>query len=89
MMSEYDGVVERQRNRLLAEKWGRGVRSIHGHSLDSMYYDDRPQDTTDGKTVVDVEFNDGTVERTLDNGERVLFGNKRTTEELLDLYTRK
>ena len=87
-MSEYDDVVERQRNMLLAEKWGSGVVSIHGHSLDSMHYDDRPQDTADGRTVVDVEYNDGTVERTLDSGQKVWFGNKRTTEELLDLYTR-
>jgi hypothetical protein len=87
-MSEYDEVVERQRARLEAEKWGRGVRSIHGHSMDSMYYDNRPQDTANGKTVVDTEFNDGTVERTLDNGEIILFGKKKTTEELLDIYTR-
>tara|TARA_R110000851_G_scaffold3377_5_gene13781 strand:+ start:1138 stop:1404 length:267 start_codon:yes stop_codon:yes gene_type:complete len=87
-MSEYDEVVERQRTRLEAEKWGRGVRSIHGHSMDSMYYDNRPQDTADGKTVVDTEFNDGTVERTLDNGKIILFGKKKTTEELLDIYTR-
>ena len=87
-MSEYDEVVERQRTRLEAEKWGRGVISIHGHSMDSMSYDTRPQDTANGKTVVDTEFNDGTVERTLDNGDKILFGKKKTTEELLDIYTR-
>ena len=88
-MSEYDEVVERQRTRLEAEKWGRGVRSIHGHSMDSMYYDNRPQDTANGKTVVDTEFNDGTVQRILENEEEVWFGKRKTTEELLDIYTRK
>lgn len=88
-MSEHNDVVERQRIRLEAERWGQGVLSIHAHGIGSMYYDNRPQDTANGKSVVDTEFNDGTVQRILENKEVVWFGKKKTSEELLDLYTRK
>ena len=89
MMSEYDEVVDRQRQVLEAEKWGEGVRSIHGHSMSSMYYDTRPQDTENGKTVVDVERNDGTVTRTLMDGTEITFGTKPTLSELVDKFSRK
>ena len=52
-MSEYDEVVEKQRMILEAEKWAKGIRTLHVHSLSSMHYDDRPQDTADGKSVTD------------------------------------
>jgi len=38
-----------------------------------MWYDDRPQDTSEGKYVIDKEFNNGIVERTLSNGEVYVF----------------
>ena len=43
------------------------VKAIHGHSISSMYYDNRPEDTSDGKGVIDVEYNSGRIERTLAN----------------------
>ena len=68
-MSEYDYKVQQQRDKLAAEEWAKGVKCLHAHSMSSMWYDDRPQDTADGKSVVDMEFNDGTIRRTLDNGD--------------------
>ena len=68
-MSQYDSRVEKQRLKIEAEEWAKGVKSLHAHSLDSMHYDNRPQDTEDGKNVMDIEFNDGSVKRTLQNGE--------------------
>ena len=59
-MTQYDETVENQRLLLEAEEWSKGIRSMHAHSLDSMWYDTRPQDTADGKTVVDTQYNNGT-----------------------------
>jgi len=72
-MTQYDSRVERQRLKIEAEEWAKGIKSLHAHSLNSMWYDDRPQDTENGKTVMDKEFNNGLVERTLSNGETFIF----------------
>ena len=72
-MGQYDYKVERQRQKLAAEEWANEVKSLHAHSLSSMWYDDRPQDTAEGKSVIDKEFNSGKVERTLDNGQVYIF----------------
>ena len=72
-MSQYSKRVERQRQKIAAEDWAAKVKSIHAHGLSSMYYDTRPEDTEDGKNVLDVEYNSGKIERTLDSGERFIF----------------
>ena len=81
-MGQYDDKVERQRKLLEAEEWSQGVKSLHAHSLNSMWYDDRPQDT-DGKSVIDKIYNNGLVERRLESGEIVYFGKKLTGDELI------
>ena len=55
-MTQYEDRVEQQRQKLAAEEWANGVKCIHAHSLSSMWYDDRPQDTAEGKSVVDKEL---------------------------------
>ena len=46
---------------------------LHAHSLTSMWYDNRPQDVKDVvKGVVDVQYMDGRIERTLKNGKKLL-----------------
>tara|TARA_R110000822_G_scaffold3972_20_gene17039 strand:- start:735 stop:1004 length:270 start_codon:yes stop_codon:yes gene_type:complete len=87
-MSQYDTQVEEQRARIAAEEWAGKVRSLHAHSLSSMYYDNRPQDTADGKCVLDVEYNDGTVRRELSDGGVVIFGKPLTGDELLNSHRR-
>jgi hypothetical protein len=87
-MSQYDDKVEKQRLKIEAEEWAKGVRSMHAHSLSSMWYDDRPQDTKDGKHVLDVEFNDGSVKRTLSNEKIVMMGIQLTGEDLIQSYTK-
>ena len=87
-MGQYDDKVERQRLLLLAEKWAESVKAIHAHSLDSMHYDTRPQDTEDGKSVLDIEYNSGLIRRQCDDGSIVYFGKELKGDELIDAYTR-
>tara|TARA_B100000085_G_scaffold275620_1_gene293711 strand:- start:51 stop:329 length:279 start_codon:yes stop_codon:yes gene_type:complete len=88
-MTQYDERVQYQRDLIAAEEWAVQVKSIHAHSLSSMWYDDRPQDTEDGKCVLDVQFNNGTIRRTLskEDGEGTyIFGKALTGKELVDSY---
>ena len=47
-MTEHDKLVKRQRLLLQSGKNGQRVRSIHVHSLKTIWYDDRPTDTDKG-----------------------------------------
>ena len=84
-MSEYDDVVERQRLLLEAEEWSGKVACIHAHQISSMWYDTRPHDTIDSG-VIDVEYNGGWIERTLNNGSKVIFGEKYEGDDLIQRY---
>jgi len=87
-MTQYEDRVERQRIKIEAEEWAKQVKSIHAHSIQSMWYDDRPQDTEDNKCVVDRQFNNGVIERTLDNGEIFLFTKEELKgDALIDAFT--
>jgi len=86
-MSEHDEVVERQRNLLNAEEWAKGIRTIHSHKINSMYYDDRPEDTADS-AVTDKEFNNGVIERYKEGKLIHTFGEALTGQALIDSYMR-
>ena len=88
-MSQFSDKVERQRLLLEAEEWARDVKSMHAHSLNSMWYDDRPQDTADGKGVIDIQYNNGLIKRELADGTKVYFGEKLKGDELIDAYVRQ
>jgi len=83
MMGQFDDRVERQRKLIAAEEWSRTVKSMHAHSIDSMWYDNRPEDTADGKSVIDIEYNGGLIKRTLDSGETIYFGERLRGDELI------
>ena len=52
-----------------------------------MWYDDRPQDTDEGR-VTDIQYNNGLIIRQR-NGETIhVFGEEKTGQELIDLYCR-
>jgi hypothetical protein len=87
-MGQYDHLVERQRLLIEAEEWAKGVKSIHAHSLSSMWYDDRPEDTEGGTGVLDIIYHSGLIERTLKDGSKVLFGKSLKGDKLIDAYTR-
>lgn len=86
-MTEYQERVERQRLKLEAEEWAKGVASIHAHSCSSMWYDDRPEDTEDG-TVMDVQYNNGTIVRTKNDKVIHVFGEELKGDDLIDQYVR-
>jgi len=88
-MGQYDDKVERQRLLLTAEEWALGVQSLHAHSLSSMWYDNRPEDTADGKCVVDRLFNSGLIERTLNDGSVVYFGEQLKGDELIQEFLKR
>lgn len=88
-MTEYNERVKRQAKLLEAEEWAVGVKAIHAHSLKSMWYDTRPQDTDAGKGVMDIEYNDGLIERRLESGELVYFGKRLTGDDLIYEWERQ
>lgn len=87
-MSQYNDRVEKQRQKIQAEKWAGSVKSIHAHSVSSMHYDNRPQDTENGNSVLDVEYNDGSVKRTTANNEVVILGNPLKGDALFNAFIR-
>lgn len=88
-MGQFNNKVERQRLLLEAESWARDIRSMQAHSLSSMWYDDRPQDTADGKSVIDIIYNNGLIKRELADGTKVYFGEKLKGDELINAYVRQ
>jgi hypothetical protein len=87
-MGQYENRVERQRIKLEAEKWAKGIKCIHAHQLKSMWYDNRPEDT-DESTVLDVQYNDGRITRTINStGEIIEMGEAVTGTKLLQAFSR-
>jgi len=87
-MGQYDEVVERQRLLLAAEEWAEGCSGLHSHRLDSMWYDTRPQDTEDGKSVMDTQYFSGLIKRETHDGHTLYFGEELKGEELVYEYLR-
>ena len=85
-MTQYKDEVERHAELLAAEEWANEVRAIHVHSLSSMWYDDRPQDTHNGTSVTDREFNSGLIERFKDGKIIYIFGEKLVGDQLLQAF---
>ena len=84
-MSQYNDRVEKQRLKLEAEEWAKGVKALHAHSLNSMYY----AEGRDDGSVVDVQYNDGSVRRTISaTNEVVILGKSLRGEELINEYVR-
>ena len=41
-MTQYREMIEKKRKQLQAEEWAQGVKQIHVHSLNSMWYEPNP-----------------------------------------------
>ena len=87
-MTQYDEVVEYQRLLIEAEEWACGCKSLDIHSLSSMWYDDRPEDTADGERVTDVQHNNGVIIRSKNGKEIHRFGEAKEGEDLVRSYVR-
>ena len=61
-MTEYKAMIERKRKQLLAEEWAKGIKEIHCHSINSMWYEPKPN-VVKTKGVMDITYNDGRIER--------------------------
>ena len=85
-MGQYAYRVEKQRLMLEAEEWAGSIKTIHTHSINSMWYDTRPEDTEGGKMVTDYSYNDGIIKRTQNEVPIWFFGTKLKGENLLDAY---
>ena len=88
-MTEHNSIVEKQRMLLEAETWALGIKTVHAHSLHSMWYDTRPEDTAGGKSVLDREYNSGLIERY--QGDKLIhtFGKRLKGQDLLDAYRKQ
>ena len=88
-MTEYTEEVEKVKIMRQAEEWAKKSSGLHVHSLSSMYYDNRPQDTQGGKSVTDIEYPTGIIKR-YQNGKHIhTFGSELKGDALYDLYTRR
>ena len=85
-MTQFNDRVEKQRLKIEAEEWAKGVRTLHAHSLTSLWYDNGREDGS----VLDVQYNDGRVERQIQStGETIILGKQLTGNELVEQYVRE
>jgi len=85
-MTQFNNRVEKQRLKIEAEEWAIGVKSLHGHSLNSLWYADGRSDGS----VLDIMYNDGSVERQITStGETVILGERLKGQDLVNSYTRE
>ena len=87
-MTQYDDAVEKQRTMLKAEEWSMQVKCLHVHGFNSMWYDDHPEDTADGKMVTDVEYNCGLSKRSQNGKPLRTFGEELKGAALYDHYVK-
>ena len=53
-----------------------------------MWYDKRPQDTANGKSVMDIIYNSGKITRKFNSGKTGVLQKGMTGKELIDKYGR-
>ena len=85
-MTQFNDRVEKQRLKIEAEEWAKGVRSLHAHSLTSLWYDNGREDGS----VLDIQYNDGRVERKINStGETIILGTQLIGKDLVEQYVRE
>ena len=87
-MSQYNEKVALQRQILKAEEYVNLPTCIHAHRLTSMWYDNDQtvKDVADG--VMDIQYMDGRVERTLKSGKKYILVEGKKGAELVQEVTR-
>lgn len=61
-MTEYTEQVIRRAKQIAAEEWAKGIKAIHIHKLNSMWYEPEPAVAKD-QSVTDIEYNNGRITR--------------------------
>ena len=84
-MTQYDDKVELQRKILKAEEYVNHVKPIHAHRLDSMWYETEETKHTVKDGVLDTEYMDGRIERTLDDGSKMVLVEGKKGADLVSL----
>ena len=84
-MTQYKDEVELQRKILAAEEYADKIKGLQIHRMNSMWYDDRPQDTEDSH-VTDVEYNSGLIVRSKNGIKIHTFGERLEGDALIDKY---
>ena len=82
-MTQYHDRVIKRAKQIAAEEWARGVKSVHSHSLNSMWYEPEPEVVKE-VGVLDIEYNDGRITR---NGEEVI-PSQLKNDRLIDEWER-
>ena len=82
MMTQYKDEVELQKKILAAEEYADKIKGLQIHRMNSMWYDDRPQDT-EKHSVTDIEYMSGKIERKLHDGTRIVLVEGATGEKLV------
>jgi len=87
-MTQYNDKVELQKQILKAEEYKDTPKNLHAHSLDSMWYetDETKPQTKEG--VIDIQYMDGRIERTLKNGKKITLVKGMTGADLVQEVTR-
>ena len=87
-MTQYEEKVELQKQILKAEEYKDTPKNLHAHSLDSMWYetDETKPQTKEG--VIDIQYMDGRIERTLKNGKKITLVEGMKGEDLVQEVTR-
>ena len=86
-MTEFDHLVDRQREKIKAEEWGKHISLIHVFNADNtnMWYDNRKGD---GR-VIDTSYNSGLIKREISStGKTVYIGKRDKVETLIDRFRR-
>lgn len=86
-MTQYTDEVERHGALLEAREWAKGVKDIHVHSLNSMWYDEFPEDTEEG-AVTDIQYNSGIIKRFKDGKVIRTFGKMPSDDALIANWDR-
>ena len=82
-MTQYKSKVELQKKILAAEEFANDIKGMQVHRMNSMWYDNRPQDT-EKHSVTDIEYMSGKIERTLHDGTKVVLVEAETGAKLVD-----
>lgn len=87
-MTQYDEKVELQKQILKAEEYKDTPKNLHAHSLDSMWYETEETKPQTKEGVIDIQYMDGRIERTLKNGKKITLVEGMKGEDLVQEVTR-